>query len=152
MSDQEGCMVGYDCPIEWLNGAITAGVQSHVSLERIENFIHVYPMYQHNHHIIRQWSMPGRARYIAFMKDMDTDVNSLKAMFIEQVGADWLSVINCRTWQKSQPPAPQLIDVRDVTPWNHVNTTMTRGGSDSVSVFVANTVRRLTGNYYYWRP
>ena len=62
MSDREGAMVGYDCPVEWENAAITAGVTSHVTLERIEKYVENYPLLQHNHDVMRQWSMPERER------------------------------------------------------------------------------------------
>ena len=152
MSDREGAMVGYDCPIEWLNGAITAGVLSHVTLDRIERFVHIYPLYQHNHHIVREWSQPARERYEAFMKDIDNDVAQILQLLIQKVGATWSDVCQRRTWQNSQPPCAQLIDVRDVTPWEQIRRSMTRGGDESVSVFICRTVRRLTGNYYAWRP
>ena len=151
MSDREGAMVGYDCPVEWLNGAITDGVQSHVTLERIEKFVHNHPLYQHNHHIIRAWSQPERERYEAFMKDIESDVNSILTLLIEKVGATWHAVCQRSTWQNSQPPCPQLFDIRDVPPWQEVERAMTQGGNDSVSVFICRTVRRLTGNYYSWR-
>ena len=93
-----------------------------------------------------------RERYAQFMKDMDTDVNCIKAMLIEKVGADWQSVCQRSTWQNSQPPVPQLINARDVQPWDHVRDTMSRRGDDSVSVFIARRVRNLTSNYYSWRP
>ena len=150
MSDREGAMVGHDCPVEWLNGAITSGVDSHVSIERIEKFIVGYPLLQHNHHIMREWSMSARARYDAFMKELDGDVNALKAMFMEKVGADWQSVCRRSTWQNSQPPAAQLIDAKHSKPWEEVNRVMTRTGSDSVTHFIAKTVRKLTCNYYVW--
>eukprot|EP00965_Chrysotila_dentata_P086079 2840641-Pleurochrysis_carterae.AAC.1 len=59
MSQREGSMVGWDCVIEWLNGAITQGVTYHV------------------------------AEASAFMKDMDADVALLKNLFITKIGSSW---------------------------------------------------------------
>ena len=95
--------------------------------------------------------MPGRDAYQSYMKDMDSDVASLKALLMEKVGPDWQSVCQCRMWQNFQPPCPQLIDSRAQTPWDEVHATMTRRGNDSVPAFIASTVKRLTSSYYSWR-
>ena len=150
MSDKEGAMVGYDCPIEWLNGAITAGVNANVTLERIERFVDLYALFQHNHHIMREWSQPAREKYESFMKDIDADVGKILEWLVEKVGADWHAVCQRSTWQNSQPPCPQLIDSRSVTPWEEIRRNMTKTGSDATPVFISNTVRRLTSSFYAW--
>eukprot|EP00965_Chrysotila_dentata_P213139 6187448-Pleurochrysis_carterae.AAC.1 len=54
MSAREGSMVGWDCVIEWLNAAITEGVSHHVSEERIERFISIYPLLQENFRSLKE--------------------------------------------------------------------------------------------------
>ena len=151
LSEREGAMVGWDHPIELLNGAITRGVQSHVSLEHIEQFLKIYPLLEHNHTVLREWTMPARDRYASKMKDMDSDVGRLKEWFMQSVGSDWLSVCACTAQLNSIPPGPQLVARRGRPPWEEVEATMTQHGASSVPAFVGDTVRRLTNNFYEWK-
>ena len=48
MSLRPGSRVGWDTPIEWLNGGITEGVSAHVTETRIERFVEIYPRLQSN--------------------------------------------------------------------------------------------------------
>jgi hypothetical protein len=151
LSEREGAMVGWDHPIELLNGAITRGVQSHVTLEHIEQFLKIYPLLEHNNTVLREWTMPARDRYASMMKDMDSDVGRLKEWFMQSVGSDWLSVCACTAQRNSIPPGPQLVPQRGRPPWEEVEATMTAQGDDSVPAFVGKTVRRLTVNFYAWQ-
>ena len=143
-------MVGWDHPIELLNGAITRGVQTHVTLEHIQQFLKIHPLLEHNHTVLRDWATPDRDRYASMMKDMDSDVGGLKEWFMDSVGADWESVCACTVQQNSNPPGPQLVPERGTPPWEEVEKVMTQKGDSSVPAFVAETVRRLTSNYYVW--
>ena len=140
MSDRPGVKVGWDTPIEWLNGAITAGVQNLVSENRIETFIERYPLMQHNMHVLREELM-SRNEQTAWMKSMEQDVNILKTLFINKIG---------RTWQEatSANSISQLGISRGKTPWSEVETNMHKHGRDSVPFIVAEQVRNLTSNFY----
>ena len=127
-------------------------MQTHVTLEHIEQFLKIYPLLEHNNTVLREWTMPARDRYASVMKDMDSDVGRLKEWFMQTVGSDWQSVWQCTAQQNSIPPGPQLVPGRGRPPWEEVEAVMTGRGADSVSAFVAGTVRRLTSNFYEWKP
>ena len=80
MSDR--VFVGWDTPIEWLNGAITYGVRSLVSEPRIEEFVRNYSLMNANYAAMLdvmasvRAGAPDRAHY---MRDMDSNVDAMKA-------------------------------------------------------------------------
>eukprot|EP00965_Chrysotila_dentata_P210281 6185805-Pleurochrysis_carterae.AAC.1 len=115
MSKREGSMVGWDCVVEWLNAAITEGVAHSVSEERIEEFIHMFPLLQENYTVLRAWLSHSAAdEHTAFMKDMDKDVAKLKGFFIDKVGHDWA------TATRANSVSHLGISTRSKTPWAEV--------------------------------
>lgn len=143
MSDKPGSLVGWDTPVEWLNGAITEGVASHVSEPRIERFVQIYPLLQSNYTTMRDWSHRGRRAAYNHMKDMTNDVAMLKKLFHDKIGSSWLAATAPNSNSK-------LITGRGVLPWEEVARVMRQPGNDSVAAFVSSTVKRLTPNYYVW--
>ena len=148
MSDRPGSMVGWDCIIEWLNGAITAGVSSHVSLESIIKFIEIYPLLEHNYSVLRDLTLQGRATEKREMKSMEEDVARLKSFFSRVIGSTWQTA----SASKSSSDLNSHSDARGVKPWDEVHATMTAHGNDSVTHCVATHARNLTRNYYVWQP
>lgn len=144
MSNNKGVKVGWDTPIEWLNGAITAGVEKLVSESRIENFIERFPLLQHNYNVLRA-EFFSRAEHHSWMKSMETDVNHWKAFFIEKIGRNWQQATSRNTTSK-------LGITRGTPPWEEVRTTMHKHGRDSVAHYVAEHARNLTSNFYNWAP
>eukprot|EP00965_Chrysotila_dentata_P082791 2731621-Pleurochrysis_carterae.AAC.1 len=61
MSEREGSMVGWDCVIDWLNGAITQGVTHHVSEERTIEVVEMCPLLEANCRALHEWVI-GDAR------------------------------------------------------------------------------------------
>ena len=137
--------VGWDSPIEWLNGAITDGVKSLVSEERIQQFVANYSFMNSNYSALLdaiEVARPGSAN----MREMDGNVDRMKGWLIRHVGNDWATA----TRQNAQS---QLgIGGRGVPPWQEMRTAMTRPGDDAVPAFVARKVRNLTNSFYTFLP
>ena len=125
---------------EGFNGAITEGVQAHVTEPRIERFVEIYPLLQSNYSRLRTASQAGRKAAHTAMKDMDTDVNVLKDLFREKVGVGWAAATAANT-------IPQLVTERGVLPWVEVSNHMSNG---AVAAQVSRLVTGLTDNFYTW--
>ena len=142
MSDR--VYVGWDTPMKWLNGAITDGVRSLVSVPRIEEFVADYSFMNYNYaHLlsvleVARGGVPERAHY---MKEMDTNVDTMKGWLIKHIGADWASATSLNRDSK-------LGIGRGVLPWEEVRTTMSQSGKDAVPAFVGRHVRDLTKTFY----
>eukprot|EP00965_Chrysotila_dentata_P045782 1521555-Pleurochrysis_carterae.AAC.1 len=89
MSAREGCVVGWDCVIKWLNAAITEGASHHVSEESIQRFVSIYPLLTENFRSLKEHVLKATDTQRMNMKDMDTDVARLKDMFMTSVDTDW---------------------------------------------------------------
>ena len=140
MSLRPGSRVGWDTPIEWLNGGITEGVPAHVTETRIERFVEIYPLLQSNYSRLRTASQAGRKAAHTHMKDMDSDVNVLKDLFRQKVGVGWVAATAANA-------IPQLVTERGVLPWIEVQNHMSNG---SVAAQVSRLVTGLTDNFYTW--
>lgn len=145
MSDR--VYVGWDTPIEWLNGAITDGVRSLVSEPRIEEFVRNYSFLDANYAAMLdvmasvRSGAPDKAHY---MRDMDSNVDCMKAWLIEKVGADWAEATRANI-------NSELGIGRGTPPWEEMRTTMSQAGKDAVPAFVARHVRDLTNSFYRFR-
>ena len=137
--------VGWDSPIEWLNGAITSGVTSLVSEQRIENFVENYSFLDHNYAALVDVIEVARPGF-CHMRNMDGNVDRMKHFLVEKVGVDWGTATAANQVSKLG------IDTRGSVPWDEVRTTMTRQGSDSTPAFVARHVRDLTSSFFAFTP
>lgn len=143
MSAQPGRMIGWDCVIEWLNGAISSGVANHVTEEKIEQFIQNFPMLEHNYHLLQESTMSGAEEIRRWMKDMDSDVAKLKSFFFKNIGADWQTATRVNVQSQLG-----LHRVGNNEPWEEVDAVMRQSGDASVPAFVASHVRALTSTFY----
>ena len=76
--------VGWDTPIEWLNGAITDGVKRLVSENRIEEFVANYSFMNSNYSALLDMievARPGRAN----MRELDGNVDRMKGWLVQHV-------------------------------------------------------------------
>ena len=137
-----GVCVGWDTPIEWLNGAITAGILAHVSEERIEEFVRNFSFTDASYRALLADVNLSHDRTESFMKDMTSCVESLKATLNRHVGSTWDAATQPNTVSKLG------ISGRQIPPWEEVENVMTRTGKDSVPAFVARHARELTSTYY----
>lgn len=132
--------VGWDTPCEWLNGGITEGVSKLVSERRISEYILNYALLDSNyHHLLEatQTSTDGSAK----MREMDSNVNAMKAWLMEKVGPNW----NTATRESE---ISNLGIGRGAKPWTEIHDAMTQEGRDSVSSHVARHVRGLTNTFF----
>lgn len=135
--------VGWDTPIEWLNGAITAGVHSHVSEQKIQRFISQYSFLESNYASMTEMMEVARSAQ-ANMKELDGNVNCMKGWLIDNIGADWATA--------TQPNQNSKLGIRlGNLPWNEVAAQMAQGGAESVPAHVARHVRSLTYSFYAFR-
>ena len=137
--------VGWDSPIEWLSGAITSGVTSLVSEQRIENFVENYSFLDHNYAALVDVIEVARPVFF-HMRNMDGNVDRMKHFLVDKVGVDWVTATAANQVSKLG------IDTRGSVPWDEVRTTMTRQGSDSTPAFVARHVRDLTSSFFAFTP
>lgn len=146
----EGVHVGWDTPIEWLNGAITEGVHDLVSQARIADFIRNFAFMDANYACLLEYLHTARDTH-AKMKDMDCNVDAMKAWLIAKVGPDWESatrhnsVSNLGIGAGRRGPTPK-------PPWVEVEENMMRAGADSVHTHVASTLRGLTSTFFSFIP
>jgi hypothetical protein len=80
--------VGWDTPIEWLNGSITDGVNNLVSKERIQEFVKNYSFMEANYASlldVMNFVRPAQAK----MRDMDSNVDKMKGWLVDNIGNDW---------------------------------------------------------------
>ena len=145
-SPRAGRRVGWDMLTEWLNAAITEGVMYSVSPERIEEFVRDYDFMDHVRNQVRKFSMSESAD--RELKNMDTDVAALVALFRKLVGPDWKTA----TKKRDRSHTKLLAQIRHSCPWITIRETMTKSGSESVASFVADTMRRPTHTWYSFAP
>ena len=109
----EHVYVGWDSPVEFLNGAITDGVSSLVSESRIEEFVANYAFMNHNYAALLDMleiSRPTRAN----MRDMDANVARMKDWLITHIGATWDAAVLANANSKlgistrGQPPWKEM--------------------------------------------
>ena len=131
--------VGWDTPIEWLNGSITKGVTSQVTESRIENHVANFSLLDSNYKALLDMFEvdPGSAK----MRDLSGNASRMKDWLINNIGADWATATAAN--QDSR-----LGIGRGVLPWEEMRTAMTRQGADSVPAHVASVVRDLTNSFY----
>ena len=132
--------VGWDTIIEWLNGAITDGVRSLVSEERIQEFVKNYSFMQANYSALLD-AMNVVRPASAKMRDMDSNVDKMKGWLVEKIGADWAQATR-------RNDRSELGIGRGKTPWDEMEATMSQQGADAVPAFVARKVRSLTDSFY----
>lgn len=134
--------VGWDTPIEWLNGAISDGIRQLVSEARIEDFVFKYSLVQHNYTMLLDGAaMKTNRRHHAKMRAMDGNVAAMKAWLMKHVGADW--------HEATSPNSNSKLGMqRARVPWDEMREAMNQRGQQSVTAFVAKHVRGLTSSYY----
>ena len=144
MTYNPGARVGWDTPVEWLNGAITEGVQVRVSEERIERFVDRFALLCANDDAMRATLHPKDGSS-AKMKSIDNDVALLKGFFMDTIGSDWN--------EATRPNDDSEMGIgRGVPPWEEMDRKSNLAGNDSVPHFVAETVRRYTSSYFVFDP
>lgn len=141
MSFNEGSKVGWDMPCEWLNLAITQGVQIRVSEERITKFVAGYALTDTNYQLLRAQFLDQRKEYIHKMKSIEEDSVKLKTFFLNKIGRDWATA-------SRRNAESELGITRGVLPWVEVRDAARAGGNDSVPSYVETTVRRYTNTFY----
>ena len=132
--------VGWDTPIEFLNGSITEAVHTQVSEQKIERHILNYSLLSSNYGALLdliEVAHPGRAN----MRELDSNVNRMKDWLISNIGADWATATQANQNSK-------LGIGRGVPPWEEMEQMMTRQGVDSVPAHVSRVVRELTSSFY----
>ena len=144
MSDR--VFVGWDTPIEWLNGAITDGVRALVSEDRIEEFVANYSFLHHNYSAMREMVEAASPAGVSFMRDMDGNVARMKDWLIKNIGSDW------NTASRPNRNSKLGISGRGKPPWDEIRDAMTKTGADSVASHVSEVVRGMTDSFYRFRP
>ena len=128
-------------PCEWLNLAITQGVQIRVSEERITKFVAGYALTDTNYQLLRAQFLDQRKEYIHKMKSIEEDSVKLKTFFLNKIGRDWATA-------SRRNAESELGITRGVLPWVEVRDAARAGGNDSVPSYVETTVRRYTNTFY----
>ena len=144
MTYNPGARVGWDTPVEWLNGAITEGVQIRISEERIERFVARFALLSANEDVMRA-SLHPKDGNSAKMKSLDSDVALLKGFFMDRIGSTWFEATR-------QNDDSELGIGRGVPPWEEMHTKSHQAGNDSVPYYVAEVVRRYTSSYFVFDP
>lgn len=139
--------VGWDTPIEWLNGAITEGVSRMVSENRIAKFIHNYAFLDSNYHFLRESTDRARSGRALF-KDLDANVDVMKGWLMRTVGSDW----NSATQANVNPKIDFGRGGPGTLPWDEIRDAMNRQGRHAVDTHVAQCVRGLTSGFYGFDP
>ena len=82
------------------------------------------------------------------MKEMESDVQQLKAALNQHVGTTWQAA------SKRIPGTPWTVsqNQRGQAPWREVEAAMTAGGQNAVGTFIAGVARRMTSSYYSFSP
>ena len=80
------------------------------------------------------------------MKDMEADVQILKAALKQHVGSKWDGK------KKAGTPWTAAQNQRGRAPWLEVEAAMSARGADSVSAFIAAKARDYTASYYAFDP
>lgn len=137
-----GAYVGWDTPIEWLNGAISSHVKQNVSESRIAEFIENYSLLEHNYNYLMKATGIASTGRTTHMKSMDCNVNKMKGWLIANVGANWAIATRAKN------DSALGISSRGKPPWQEVDDVMQRQGNDSVSSHVSRVVRELTHTFY----
>lgn len=137
----ERTYVGWDSPIEWLNGAISQGVSRLVSEQRIERFISHFSLLDANYRHLQESTHCEVRSGMGMMKEMDCNVNCMKRWLMDKVGADWSVATRVNVDSK--------LDLgRGTAPWLEVRNAMSQVGRDSVAAHVAKSVRALTDTFF----
>lgn len=137
--------VGWDTPIEWLNGSITDGVKRLVSENKIEEFVANYSFLNSNYAAlldVLEVAKPDRAHH---MRDMDSNVDRMKGWLVRHIGPDWATATR-------RNANSRLGITRGVLPWVEMQRANTKTGGDAVPAFVERHVRHLTNNFYTFNP
>ena len=138
--------VGWDTPIEWLNGAITDGVRTLVSEQKIENFVANYSFLNTNYAALLDEMHVTRGQGDSHMRDMDGNVAAMKHWLCTNIGTTWAAAT------RRNANSRLGIDRRGQLPWVEMRQSMTRVGRDSVNRHVEDVVRRLTRSFYRFAP
>lgn len=139
--------VGWDTPIEWLNGAITQGVSKLVSEQRIAKFVSNYAFLDSNYHFLLD-SVKGGYSSTAKMRELDSNVDAMKAWLLSNIGSTW-------TWSEAARDnlnSKLGIERLGVPPWAEIRHVMTQDGKQSVEEHVASRVRALTSTFFRFDP
>ena len=146
MSMRPGSRVGWDTPCEWLHKAISAGVQTHVSERRIDNFILGFPFMEHCQDTLSDFLYANYSKETAFMKDMDADVHTLVGHLRATVGSTWQHAA------RANHISALGIVHRGPLPWDEIHTTMTRTGADALPTVINRHLNTCTSSFYAFRP
>ena len=147
MSQRPGARTGWDTPCEWLRADITRSVQTHVSEESIWNFIQDQPFLSTVERELRQLVGEETSLDASKLKNMDADVDKLKAMFDREIGATWAQAAAHNTVSKLLLGAR----ARVAAPWREYEEVSQRTGNDSTAAYV----RRHLSTYAFrheWLP
>ena len=144
--DHEGCGVGWDWPIELLNGSIKSHVDMHVSEEQILKFIENWPMLEEVQRHMRDILYSNRAERHWRGRDVDADVDSLKKFFRANIGATWLEAIRPNTSVKVTSGHE-----RKGKPWKEIADVMARRGAAAPHAYIRDYVQGMTP-YFDWLP
>lgn len=141
----EGSYVGWDTPIEWLNGAITDGVSKLVSEQRIARFVAQYAFVDSNYHSLlhaTQCDHTGGGK----MRELDSNVAVMKQWLMQRIGEDWNSATRVNVVSNLD------MERGGTKPWEEVKNTMLQDGDRSVANNVAGHVRGLTDSFFSFSP
>ena len=137
--------VGWDTPIEWLNGAITDGVRQLVSDARIEEFVANYSLMNHTYaSLLDVLEVLHGGNGTSHMKDMSSNVDEMKKWLVDKVGKDWATAT-------VRNRSTKLGIKRGVLPWVEVRESISQPGADSVPATICRHVRHLTKTFYAFR-
>ena len=146
--DHDGSGVGWDWPIENLNGAIKSHVDMHVSEEQINKFVSNWALLEEVQRHMREILYSNRAERHWRGRDVDEDVKALIKFFRENIGA---------TWEEATSAAKPGTSVtegsdRQVRPWKEIERVMARRGSDAPHAYIRDYVLEMTGDFFDWMP
>ena len=144
--EHDGSGVGWDWPIENLNGAIKSHVDMHVSEAQIEKFLLDWPMLEEVQRHMRDILYSNRAERHWRGRDVDADVAELKKFFREQIGATWAEAVRPNN-VLTVTTGPK----RNKRPWEEIEAVMGRRGVDAPHAYIRNYVLEMTP-YFDWQP
>ena len=104
-----------------LNGAITSGVSSLISEQRIEDFVENYAFMESSYTSLLNEFNHARSGQ-SNMRELDGNVNRMKSFLVSNIGADWATATAANQVSRLG------IDSRGIVPWDEVRTAMMRTG------------------------
>ena len=144
--DHDGCGVGWDWPIENLNGAIKSHVDTRVSEAQVRNFVADWALVETVQQDFRRIIDANSADRHWRGRDVRVDIEKLKAFFRATIGSTWAHATRHNT-----SPSVLLGETRTAAPWEEKARVMAQTGVAAPHAFIQSKVTNLTP-FFPWCP